>query len=192
MYRRILLVNEGTLDANGAFELSLLLASRFDAELHMILVEELSRFPVTIGEVVGEKRAADQRSAYIVASVQRRAKEANVKFRSHVVIGRLIDRVIEFVNENQIDLLVLGRKNDSRVPFPFLRSFSRTPHPIGAVRGPCREVALYRDIGSGQRGALSFEQSAGPTVENNRPRLKFPAGNEFPRNCRGRLVTPIV
>jgi nucleotide-binding universal stress UspA family protein len=110
MYRKILLANEGTIEANGAFGPSLVLASRFDAELHMILVEELPRFPVTISEVVGEKRAADSRSAYIVASAQRRATEARVKFRAHVVIGRMIDRVIAFVNENQIDLLVIGLK----------------------------------------------------------------------------------
>jgi nucleotide-binding universal stress UspA family protein len=110
MYRRILLVNEGTIEANGAFEPSLILANCFDAELHMILVEELSRLPVTISEVEGEKSAADRRSAYIVASAQRRAKEARVKLRSHVVIGRTIERVIAFVNENQIDLLVVGVK----------------------------------------------------------------------------------
>lgn len=118
MYRRILLANEGTIEANGAFEPSLALASRFDAQLHMLLVEELPRFPVTIGEVVGEKRAADQRSAYIVASAQRRAKEAGIKFRSHVVVGRMIERVIAFVNENQIDLLVIGLTRYSRF-YPF-------------------------------------------------------------------------
>jgi nucleotide-binding universal stress UspA family protein len=110
MYRRILLANEGTIEANGAFEPLLVLASRFDAELHMILVEELPRFPVTINEVTGEKEAADRRSAYIVASAQRRAKEAGIKFRSHVVVGHMTERVIAFVNEHQIDLLVVSLK----------------------------------------------------------------------------------
>jgi hypothetical protein len=53
------------------------LADRFCAELLMILVEELLRFSVTIREVVGEKKEADRRSAYIVAGAQRRAKEGS-------------------------------------------------------------------------------------------------------------------
>ena len=114
MYRKILLANNGTLDASGAFEPSLVLASRFNAELHMLLVEELPRYPATISEVVGEKRAADRRFAYIVAVAQRRAKEARIKFRSHVVVGSMIDRVIAFVDENQVDLLVVGLAGYSR------------------------------------------------------------------------------
>ena len=124
MYRKILLINEGTLEANGAFEPALLLAKRLDAELHMILVEELPRFPVTISEVVAEKKAADQRSAYIVAMADRRAREANIKIRSHVVIGRLIDRVIEFAKDNQVDLLVIGFKNHSQARSSFFASNS--------------------------------------------------------------------
>lgn len=108
MYRKILLANRGSLEADGAFEPSLVLASRLGAELHMLLVEELSRLPATITEVVGEKREADHRCAFIVASAQRRAKQAGVKFRAHVVVGRFVERVVEFVNENQIDLLVVG------------------------------------------------------------------------------------
>jgi nucleotide-binding universal stress UspA family protein len=108
MYRRILLANRGTVEADGALEPSLVLARRFSAELHMLLIEELPRFPVSITEVVGEKREADRRCAFIVASAQRRAKEAQIKFRSHVVVGRFVERIVKFVNENQIDLLVIG------------------------------------------------------------------------------------
>jgi nucleotide-binding universal stress UspA family protein len=115
MYRRILLANRGSVEADGAFEPSLVLARRFNAELHMILVEELSRFPVSITEVVGEKREADRRCAFIVASAQRRAKQALVKFRTHVVVGRFVERIVEFVNENQIDLVVVGQIDRARL-----------------------------------------------------------------------------
>lgn len=108
MYKKILLANSGSIEADGAFEPSLTLASRFGAELHMLLIEELPRFPLTIAEVVGEKRATDQRCAYIVASAQRCAKEARVNFRAHVVVGRFIGKIVEFVAENEIDLLVVG------------------------------------------------------------------------------------
>jgi nucleotide-binding universal stress UspA family protein len=93
----------------------LVLARRFSAELHMILVEELPRFPVSITEVVGEKREADRRCAFIVASAQRRAKQAQIKFRTHVVVGRFVERIVEFVNENQIDLVVVGQIDRARL-----------------------------------------------------------------------------
>ncbi len=41
MLRKVLLVNSGRLDADGAWEAALALASRFHAELHMVLAEEL-------------------------------------------------------------------------------------------------------------------------------------------------------
>ena len=125
MYRRLLLVNDGTLDAGGALEPSLILARRLDAELHMILVEELPRFPATITEVVGEKLVADQRLAYVAASAQRRAEEAQIRFLSHVVVGRLIDRVIEFIEKNQVDLVIVSAKGARASGFFFSRTTER-------------------------------------------------------------------
>lgn len=83
MFRKVLLVNSGTLDADGAWEASLALASRFHAELHMVLAEELPRFPISIAEVDHERKALRQRTTYIVSSASTRAAEANVAFEAH-------------------------------------------------------------------------------------------------------------
>lgn len=113
MYRRILIANRGSLDADGALEPSLTLARLLGAELHMLFVEELSRFPVTIAEVTAEKREAGRQAAFIIASVQRRTQDAKIQFFSHVVIGRFVERVVDFVTANQIDLLIIGSINRS-------------------------------------------------------------------------------
>ncbi len=120
MYRRILLVSDGTPEADGALEAAIALASRFGAELHMILVEELPRFAVTIAEVDGEKQVADRRAAFVITSAERRAREAKVAFRSHVVVGHMIDHVLDFVNEHQIDLLVVAFRAPSNALSLFL------------------------------------------------------------------------
>jgi nucleotide-binding universal stress UspA family protein len=108
MYQRILVVNDGSLGARRAVEVALGLAQSCAAELQMIFVRELPRFPTTIGEVEDEKVALDRRFAFLSATASQRAAEANVAFRAHVVIGRLVERVLECVGDNRIDLLVVG------------------------------------------------------------------------------------
>ena len=108
MYRSILLANHGSIDADGALGPALALASHFDAELHMLLVMTLHRLPTTMSEVKEEKSEADQRGAYIVASAERHAAEMGVKFQAHMTTGRLVERIAAFVNDNQVDLLVVG------------------------------------------------------------------------------------
>lgn len=110
MFRKVLLVNSGTLDADGAWEAALALASRFHAELHMVLAEELPRFPIYIAEVDHERKALRQRTTYIVSSASTRAAEANVAFEAHIVVGRLIPGVLSAAAETQCDLLIVGAK----------------------------------------------------------------------------------
>jgi nucleotide-binding universal stress UspA family protein len=110
MFRKVLLVNSGTLDADGAWDAALALASRFHAELHMVLVEELPRFPISIGEVDHEREVLRQRTTYIVSSASTRAAEASVAFEAHIVVGRLVPGVLSTATETQCDLLVVGAK----------------------------------------------------------------------------------
>lgn len=72
----------------------------------MVLVEELQRFPATMGDVDDEKRPADQRATFVVAAAQQCTRDANVNFGSRVIIGHTVDRVIQCANDNQIDLLI--------------------------------------------------------------------------------------
>jgi nucleotide-binding universal stress UspA family protein len=106
LYKRILVANSGSLE-DEAFGPALVLASRFCAELHMLLVKEVPRFPMAIGEVTSSLEEAEGRFAYIVAWAERRAKEANIELRAHVMVGQLLDRVVGFVEQNRIDLLVV-------------------------------------------------------------------------------------
>jgi nucleotide-binding universal stress UspA family protein len=108
VYRRILVVNDGSPGAGRAVEVALKLAGLFAAELHMILVEELPLFPTTMLEVDAQKAIIDRRFAFLAAAAARRAVEARVAFRAHVVVGRLVEQVLQCIEDNQIDLLVLG------------------------------------------------------------------------------------
>lgn len=56
MYDKILIANDGSQGAARALSAAIKLAKIHDAELHMICVEEMPRFPASIDEVIEEKR----------------------------------------------------------------------------------------------------------------------------------------
>jgi nucleotide-binding universal stress UspA family protein len=124
MFRKILLANSGNLDADGAFEASLALARRFDAELHMAIVEELSRFPISIGEVDDEREGIRQRTTYIISSATGRAAAASVTLQPHVVLGRMLSGVLSIAAEIRCDLLIVGTKSRPRFSDMFYGHFS--------------------------------------------------------------------
>ena len=116
MFRKMLLANSGTLDADGALEAALVLACRFDSELHMAIVEELFWFPISIGEVDHEREVNRQRTTYIISSVNVRAAEAGIIFEPHIVVGRMFSGVLSIVAETQCDLLIIGSKSRAFAP----------------------------------------------------------------------------
>jgi nucleotide-binding universal stress UspA family protein len=120
MYRSILLANRGSIDADGALGPALALARRFDAELHMLVVMALHRLPTTMSEVNEEKSEADRRCAYIAASAERHAANVGVRFQVHLATGRLVGQVAGFVNDNKVDLLVVGPIKCSQLESMFL------------------------------------------------------------------------
>lgn len=115
MYKRILVASDGSPGAHKAFEAALRLAKEHAAELHMISVEELSSFPASVDEVIEEKAEADHVFAPMIAVAQRHAKKAEVPFRAHVVAGHVAERVVAFIKEHGIELLVVGFMGHSRL-----------------------------------------------------------------------------
>jgi nucleotide-binding universal stress UspA family protein len=63
MYTKILAANDGSSGGRKAFAGAIELARKISAELHMVTVEELPRFPASIDEVAEEKDEANHRFA---------------------------------------------------------------------------------------------------------------------------------
>jgi nucleotide-binding universal stress UspA family protein len=108
MYKRILLVSDGSVDAKGALEAALALAAQFDAELRMLVVLDLPKMPLLMAEVDAAKAQADQRAAYVISLAQRRAEEAHIAFHADVAIGSFVERTLEYMTNNPPELLVVG------------------------------------------------------------------------------------
>ena len=108
MYRKIMIANDGSEGAGRALRTAITLASVLRAELHMICVEELPRFPATIDEVDEEKQEANRIFDRVIARARVQAKAARVKIETHVVAGHAVPSIVEFIEREGCDLLVIG------------------------------------------------------------------------------------
>jgi nucleotide-binding universal stress UspA family protein len=108
MLKKILVGLDGSQGSFKALEEALLLATLSGTEIHTISVEEVPRFPGTIGEVVEEKEAADTRFGLVIAQAKKMADEHGVTLRPHVLIGHEVKTIVEFVKEREFDLLAVG------------------------------------------------------------------------------------
>lgn len=108
MYRKILIANDGSEGARKAFSAALDLAKRLGAELHMISVEEMPRFPTTVDEIVEEKTGAGRRFKRVIGNARSQASDQGVDLKSHVVAGHAVPAIVEFIEREGFGLVVVG------------------------------------------------------------------------------------
>jgi nucleotide-binding universal stress UspA family protein len=108
MYRRILVANDGSDGAFKALLAALNIARRYEADLHMITVQEIPRFPGSTAELEGEIESAESRSAPVVAESKLRAAAQGLTLNCHVLPGHAVSTIVEFCRERSFDLLVVG------------------------------------------------------------------------------------
>ena len=94
MFKKILVANDGSPGAFKALAASFNVAEHYHGELHMIIVEELPRFPASIDEVAEEKDEANHRFAPVIAAAEAQASAAGVTIETHLVPGHVVDAVI--------------------------------------------------------------------------------------------------
>jgi nucleotide-binding universal stress UspA family protein len=108
MHSRILHAQDGSDHAFKALEEAIDLAKHYDAELHMISVEEIPHYAGTVGEVIEEKDWENHRFEEAIAKSRRMAGEQGVEIHPHIVVGHEVKAIVEFIKDHEIDLLVLG------------------------------------------------------------------------------------
>jgi len=116
MFRKIAIAHDGSDGARKAFECAVELASRFQAELHMISVEEdLPQHAQTMLEVSDVKESEDSYFEQLATQCRARAALRDVKLACTIQPGHEVETVVNFVREGQFDLLVVGFMGHSRV-----------------------------------------------------------------------------
>ncbi len=115
MFETILHANDGSESAFKALEMALDVAGKYQAELHMACVEEVSSFPETIEDVKREKGAADRRFRGVLKRAQAEATKRGIALHTHVLTGHPVRSIVDLAEEHHFDLLVVGATGHSVV-----------------------------------------------------------------------------
>ncbi len=116
MYKKILVANDGSEHAQKALAKGIGLAQCFDAELHMICVEEhLPHYAATVGEVLEEKGEEDSYFGRLVQEAEEQAAHQGVHLYSLITPGHEVETTVKYIESHAIDLLIIGFMGHSRV-----------------------------------------------------------------------------
>ncbi|WP_115865019.1 universal stress protein [Halorussus litoreus] len=107
MYENILVPSDGSRGADRAFEQALDLADTYDAQLHLLHVIDVSgdagEFrPVTVVEELRE------RGEELTGDLAERAADVGVEARSDVIRGLPHRTILDYVDDHDVDLVVMG------------------------------------------------------------------------------------
>lgn len=108
MYDRILVPTDGSPPAETATETAITVAQRFGAALHAMHVIELGDLPYDIGAAA--KRELTQPAEALLSTIEASADDAGVEVTTELVqtSGPIHDELLEYANEHDVDLIVMG------------------------------------------------------------------------------------
>ena len=115
MYTRMVVANDGSPGGQKALAGAIDLARKLSAELHMVTVEELPRFPASVDEIAEEKNEANHRFAPVIGAAKDEAKGAGVEIETHLVPGHVAEAIVVLVKDRGFDLLVVGFMGHSQL-----------------------------------------------------------------------------
>ncbi len=109
LFRKTLVVYDGSKQANRAFEKALALTLLAESELHvMCMSESPPQFAATIDEVDDHKEAAEAAYDDLAGELRRQAAGVEVSLETHFQYGQDVERIVSFVRDHHFDLLVIG------------------------------------------------------------------------------------
>jgi len=116
MFDQILVAHDGSDGAGKAFDVAVELAKRLEARLRMICVEEeIPRHAEVIDELREAKDEADSYFGQLAEHCRVRARMHSVELETAIVPGHAVRVIGDFVQQNGIDLLVIGFTGHSRI-----------------------------------------------------------------------------
>jgi nucleotide-binding universal stress UspA family protein len=115
MYKKLLIAHDGSDGARKALATAIYIAKRFRAQLHMLSVEEVPRFPTTMDEIVEEQEEASRLFDKVIAQAIAQGKKDRVRIQAHVAAGHAVPTIVEFIERGDFDLLVIGYMGHSAI-----------------------------------------------------------------------------
>jgi nucleotide-binding universal stress UspA family protein len=116
MFDQILIAHDGSDIARKAFDVAVEITAKLGAHLRLICVEEdIPRHAEVIDEYREEKDRSDSYFGQLAEHCRARAAMQSVDLQTVIVPGHAVKVIGDFIQENAVDLLVIGFTGHSRV-----------------------------------------------------------------------------
>ena len=115
MYARIVVGLDGSEGSRQALEKAIELARVAKAELFLISVEELPRYPAAVDEINGEQRAAERFFHKVQKEATARVTGAGLMANCEIRAGHAAQMLPHYAIEVGADLLVIGHSGHSGI-----------------------------------------------------------------------------
>jgi len=111
VFKRVLVATDGSENAGRAASYGITIAKAVSAEVHALYVIS-TQHAVTTRTVMGWSEAFEEylanKGGAAIAEVEKLGKEAGVKVEPVFLKGIPADKILEYAEENNIDLIVMG------------------------------------------------------------------------------------
>ena len=115
MYRRIVVGLDGSEGSRRALEAAVALARSAKAELFLLSVEELPRYPGAVDEINGEQQAAESFFREAQKRAAQRVNEAGLVAHTEIRAGHAGQALLHYALEVGADLLIIGHSGHSGI-----------------------------------------------------------------------------
>ena len=152
MYDEILVPTDGSEASRRAIEHAVDLASKYGARIHALYVVDTSVYATleTGAEVVVEALEEEGESA--VRAVEDAAREAGVEVVTEVADGSVHDAIAAYVDDNDVDLVVMGTHGRTGLDRYLLGSV--TERVVRTSDVPVLTVRMEADEGVDESGGV--------------------------------------
>jgi len=109
LFRKTLVIHDGSKQANRAFEKALALTLWAESELHvMYMSESPPQFAASVAEVNEHKEAVEAAYDDLAGELRRQAAGKEVSLETHFQYGQDIETIVSFIRDQHFDMVVIG------------------------------------------------------------------------------------
>ena len=137
LFRKTLVVHDGSKQADRAFEKALALTLFAESELHVLYVSQSApQFAANVSEVEIHKEEQEAVFDDLAAELRRQAAGKEVSLETHFQYGHKVDPILSFVKDHDFDLLVIGAGRRSNIVEKLMGDRGNTAQDL-ALLAPC-------------------------------------------------------
>ena len=120
MFKNIVIGFDGSAGSRRALDEAIRLALLENASLSVVTIEELPRYPGTIGEVIEEQETVNIHIEVLHKEASAIAGKQGLKIKAITRIGHPAKGLVDYIQETKPDLLIIGHTGQSAIWGSFL------------------------------------------------------------------------